>query len=317
MIPEYQGSPVPESDLRRAISAYGLVADSIERIPEGCYALVYKIRCEEKNYIVRVRSEMATAQDVMFARKWGQAVSAEVMVPVPLKPLDCVPRIANRCVEIAPYIEHDQNDGGSVGPQAWITVGEWLGCMHRLGMPLSRDAPVALPYGNYPHDALIDSHREHSHSFAPSQSFSLLQQAEELLTQSRYFLKPHRKDLTSGVIHGDMHFWNVIYFGGKPVAIIDLDFLQRGYLIADIAYACIWLDAWEHERDGEWLGVMERYIRAYEFGRQSPLSLVEKECLPWFRVLTHIFFFFQNSLSDTEDSLEDLSAAETIVRSLT
>ena len=314
-MPEYQGAPVPESELRRAIGAYGLVADSIERIPEGGYALVYKIRCGEKNYIVRVRSEMATAQDVMFARKWGKAVSAEVMIPVPLKPLDCVPRIANRSVEIAPYIEHDQDDS-SVDPQAWITIGEWLGCLHRLGMPLLCDAPVALPYGNYPHDALIDSHREHAHSFAPTQSSSLLQQAEELLTQSRYFLKPHRKYLTSGVVHGDMHFWNVLYSGGRPVAIIDLDFLQRGYLIADIAYASIWLDAWEHMRGGEWLGVMERYIRAYEFGRQSPLNLAEKECLPWFRALTHIFFFFQNLLSNTEDGLEDLSSAETIVRSL-
>ena len=313
---EYQRSPVPESELRRAINAYGLVADSIERIPEGCYAQVYKIRCGEKKYISRVRNEMATAQDVMFARKWAQAVSAEVMVPVPLKPLDDVPRIANRCVEIAPYIEHDQDDD-SVGPQAWITVGEWLGCMHRLGMPLSCDAPVALPYGNHPHDALMDSRREDSHKFAPSQSLSLLERAGELLAQCRDFLKPHRKDLTSGVVHGDMHFWNVLYLGGKPVAIIDLDFLQCGYLIADIAYACIWLDAWEHERGGEWLGVMERYIKAYEFGRRSPLGLAEKECLPWFWALTNIFFFFQNSVSDTEDGLEDLSAAEIIVRSLT
>jgi len=319
IMPEYQESPVPESELRRTIGAYGLVADSIERIQEGegCNALVYKIRCGEKNYMVRARSEMATAQDVMFARKWGQAVSAEVVVPVPLKPLDYVPRVANRCVEIGPYMEHDQDGHGSVGPQAWITIGQWLGCMHRLGMPLLGDAPVALPYGNYPHDALIDSHREHARSFAPTQSLSLLPQAEKLLTQCSNFLKPRRKYLTSGVVHGDMHFWNVLYSGGKPVAIIDLDFLQRGYLIADIAYASIWLDAWEQRLGGEWLGVMKRYIRAYEFGRQSPLNLVEKECLPWFRALTHIFFFFQNSCSNIEDGLDDLSSAETIVGSLT
>ncbi|MFC1719080.1 phosphotransferase enzyme family protein, partial [Candidatus Poribacteria bacterium] len=301
-MPEYHGSPVLESELKKAISSYGLVADSIERIPEGCYALVYKIRCGEKKYIVRIRSEMATAQHVVFARKWGQAVSAEVVVPVPLKPLDCVPQIANRCVEIGPYMEHDQDGHGYVGPQAWITIGQWLGCMHRLGMPLLGDAPVALPYGNYPHDALIDSHREHAHSFAPTQSLSLLPQAEKLLTQCRHFLKPHRKYLTSGVVHGDMHFWNVLYSsGGKPVAIIDLDFLQHGYLIADIAYASIWLDAWEHRLGGEWLGVMERYIKAYESGRQSPLNAAERECLPWFRALTLVFFFFQNSLSNIED----------------
>jgi len=321
-MPEYQESFVPESKLRKAIGAYGLVADSIERIQEGegCNALVYKIRCGEKNYMVRVRSEMATVQDVMFARKWGQAVSAEVVVPVPLKPLDYVPRVADRCVEIVPYIEHDQDGHGyaSNRPQAWITVGQWVGCMHRLGMPLLGDAPVALPYGNYPHDALIDWHRERAHSFAPTQILSLLPQAEKLLTQCRNFLKPRRKYFTSGVVHGDMHFWNVLYDSdGKPVAIIDLDFLQHGYLIADIAYASIWLDAWEHRLGGEWLGVMDRYIKAYEFGRQSSLNAAEGECLPWFRVLTHIFFFFQNSLSNIEDGLEDLSSAEKIVGSLT
>lgn len=315
MIPEYQCPSVPKNELRKAIAAYGLVADSIERIREGHYAQVYKIHCGEKTYVARVRSEMATAQNVMFARKWGQVVSAEVVVPVPFKPLGGIPKIGNRCVEIVSYIEHDQTDGGSVDPQAWITVGRWLGCMHRLGMPLLYDAPIALPYGNYPHDALMDSHREYANSFPPDQNLPFLQRAEELLIKSRDFLKSYDKELTLGVVHGDMHFWNVLYSEGNPVGIIDLDFLQRGYLIADIAYACIWLNAWEHH-GGEWLGVMERYISAYEFGRQYPLSLSERECLPWFRVLTHLFFFFQNLWKDTEDGLGDLDAAEAIARNL-
>lgn len=306
---------ISESELKRAINAYGLVADSIERMAQGCYALVYKIRNGERTYVVRIRSKMAKAYDVIFARKWGQAVSAEVRVPVPLAPVGSVPRVANRCVEVVPYIEHDTDDH-AVGPEAWITIGEWVGRMHRLGIPLSHEAPVELPYGNYPHDALVNTYRNHARSTIPRSKLHLLRRAEDLLTEAGCFLQAHRGGLESGVIHGDMHFWNVLYTEGNPVAIIDLDFLQRGYLISDLAYACIWLAAWEHERGGDWCGVMRKYLAAYEYGRQKPLSEIEKECLPWFRVLTHIFFFFQVSWDNVEADLVDLEAAEKLIQSL-
>ena len=57
-MPEYQENPVPESELRRAIGAYGLVADSIERIQEGCIRFCYlpysshvprRYRCQPMN----------------------------------------------------------------------------------------------------------------------------------------------------------------------------------------------------------------------------------------------------------------------------
>ncbi len=42
-----------------------------------------------------------------------------------------------------------------------------------------------------------------------------------------------------------MHFWNVLYAHGEPVAIIDLDFLQYGILLFDLAYAARWLKCWK------------------------------------------------------------------------
>jgi Ser/Thr protein kinase RdoA (MazF antagonist) len=114
-----------------------------------------------------------------------------------------------------------------------------------------------------------------------------------------------------------MHFWNVLYAKGKPVAIIDLDFLQRGVLISDLAYACIWLDAWEDERAGQWYGIMRRYLTAYEHGRQEPLSVAERKCLPWLRVWTHVFFFLssvQISWNSVEEGIVDLKAAESLIR---
>jgi len=42
-----------------------------------------------------------------------------------------------------------------------------------------------------------------------------------------------------------MHFWNVLYTGDVPVAVIDFDFLQCGFLLFDLAYAFLWLSPWE------------------------------------------------------------------------
>jgi Ser/Thr protein kinase RdoA (MazF antagonist) len=313
----FNSSPISETDLKRAIHAYGLVPDSIDEMTQGCYALVYKIQCGGKDSVVRIRNEMANASEVIFARKWGQAVCREVIVPVPLAPLDIVPVVAGRCVEIAPYIEHEHSNGGHVGPEAWITVGEWVGRMHRLGTQLSDEAPVNLPYGNYPHDTLMNTYLTRAWRTVPGEKVNLLMNAEELFKQSERMLQPYQEKLTSGVVHGDMHFWNVLYAKGEPVAIIDLDFLQQGILISDIAYACIWLDAWESERGGEWRGVMRRYLTAYEDGRQKPLSVTERESLPWLRVRTHIFFFLcsvQISWSDVDEEQEDLKTAESLVQ---
>ena len=60
--------------------------------------------------------------------------------------------------------------------------------------------------------------------------------------------------------------------------------------------------------------MMEKYIKAYEFGRQNPLNLAERECLLWFRLLIHISFFFQSLWGEFEEGLKDLQTAKELVQ---
>ncbi len=80
----------------------------------------------------------------------------------------------------------------------------------------------------------------------------VLREWKALLAKARAAMAPRRAELPSGVVHGDLHFWNVLYAGHLPVAIVDLDFLRRGYLLTDLAYQSIWLEAWDRDRGGQW-----------------------------------------------------------------
>ena len=124
--------------------------------------------------------------------------------------------------------------------------------------------------------------------------------------------------LPQGVVHGDRHFWNVLYTRHQPVAIVDLDFLQRGYLIADLAYASVWLSFWDRDRGGPWRGIQDRYLAAYEQGRGMMLSDGERRCLPWARAMNALFFFLQNILHSDGEGMwrNDLTEAQEIVRAI-
>lgn len=303
-----------ENQLRDALKAYGLIPNVISCMTKGNFAEVYRVTYGTDVLVVRVRSLEAMPEHVLFASQWAKVVAAEVSVPVPLSPLGDVPKIDSRCVDVAPYIENDQ-DGGDVGPDAWIEVGNWLGRMHRLGKQVLSHAPVALDYGNYPHSGLFHRYLNQARLSVSADHVATMKRAERLIASTEPFIKRHLDRLPVGVVHGDMHFWNVLYAKDKPVAIIDFDFLQRGILLCDIAYACIWLTGWERERGGEWLGIMDRYISAYEEGRGMVLNDAERACLPYLRVWDNLFSFIREvamSWGRLEKALLDLNAAESL-----
>ena len=306
------------SDLKAALLAYGLRADSIGPLASGAYANSFRVTSNGRDYVARVRAKWATPAEVIFAGHWARAVAAEVPVPVPLLPQGEVPTIQGRCVDIAPYIEHDDTHGHEASPDAWVRIGYWLGCMHRLGLPLVANAPVDLPYGNYPSQSLTQCFLDDARTQVPPQLRPELSAAEALLATTQEHLGAMRPLLPHGIVHGDMHFWNVLYVRHEPVAVVDLDFLQRGYLIADIAYASVWLTAWDRDRDGLWRGIQDRYIAAYEQGRRREMSDAERRCLPWARVMNALFFFLQNIVYSRDQAKwrDDLKEAQDLVRSI-
>ena len=311
---------IPEDGIRAALGAYGVEPDSVSYLTSGAYCVVYRVDARGKKYVARLRSEAAAPTEVVFAAHWTQAVSSEVPVPVSLLPLRDVPTIDGRCLDLAPFVPHEHTNGGEVGPDAWISVARMLGAMHRLGMPLTEDAPRGLPYGNYPHERLVRSYLSRAKLGVPQEHRGSLTTAEDLLLKAIDVVGSREGDLPVGVVHGDMHFWNVLYADGMPVGIIDFDFLQRGFLIFDVAYACLWLYPWERDRGDAWANISAKYIGAYEEARQWPLSVGEKACLSWCQVWLSVFFFLSKAQRTSEDIekavVDDLRPAEALASTL-
>ena len=166
--------------LRSSWTSYGIEANSIAFMTRGTFAEVYRIRSSEGNWVARVRSPEARPEDVRFAASWGQTVAAEVPISVPIAPLETVPRIGHRVVDVAPYIEHHAGDD-DVGPDAWVQVGRWVGQMHRLGMPLAAAAPRDLDYGNHPHPKLFRCYLDQTRIAMPDDHRAILQRVDRLV----------------------------------------------------------------------------------------------------------------------------------------
>ena len=306
----------PEREIAAALQAYGMEPDSVAYLTSGSYCAAYRVSCGGKEYVARLRSPWATRADVLFAARWARAVSSEVPVTAPLMPVSAVPVVGGRCLDIAPYIPHEHTDGGKVDPEAWELVGQWLGTMHRLGAPLRNAAPCELRYGNHPNRSILAACLEHAEKTVPQSHVDLLARASTLLRRAERGVYERADPLPVGVVHGDMHFWNVMYSNGMPVAIMDLDFLQKGILLFDLAYASIWLEAWERDRGAPWKDVTERYLAAYGRGREAPLSDAEVACLPWCRSLVHIMFFLYSihfGWQGVEKGREDLTEADRVM----
>ena len=310
-----------EKEFQAALRHYGLHPESIAPVAvDSSYAKVFRVRAAGVDYAARVRHPLATPAQVCFAAKWGLAMRDEVPAPMGLLPGRETPRVQGRCVDVAPWIDHEHTRGGEMPPEAWVQVGYWLGCLHRLGLPMTHEAPVDLPYGNYPSNTLVTHWLNLARQETPSCYRRELQEAEDLLVRAREFLAPRESFLPRGVVHGDLHFWNVLYRQDRAVAIIDLDFLQQGYLLADLGYASIWLLAWQRERDGVWRDIQSRYVEAYSRGRHTPINDAERECLPWMGVVYSVFFFLQNILRTPQDESKwrpDLEQARNHFRGLT
>ena len=120
--------------LDRALRAYALTVDSVSFLKQGSFCEVYR-------FDVRVVGVMSPAYGALWPRH--------------LAPVDSVPTINDRVLDVAPYIDHDPQAGDDVSVKGWVEVGRMVGRMHRLGSSVIDRAAVALPYGNHPHDALL------------------------------------------------------------------------------------------------------------------------------------------------------------------
>lgn len=298
----------------RALAAYGLTDPDVSILRVGVYCAVFRVDAD-RAYVARLRAPEATEADVRFARLWTKAVGKVVPVAHHLCCEGDTPRVEGRLLDLVEYIPQDDSEDQAT-PDDWVTVGEWVGKMHHAGDAVSGEAPVDLDYGNHPNRRLLSRYLAQAEVDVPRSQRALMRRVRHLYEKSEAALEGIWDGCRTGVVHGDMHFWNVLYSGGRPVGIIDFDFLQRGILAYDLAYADIWLDAWERERPA-WRGVRQRYRDAYGMGREEPLRETEAAALPWLRIRIHLMFWLDQvriSWNRAEKRMEDYENAERIFR---
>ena len=154
-----------------------------------------------------------------------------------------------RVVEIHRFVAHDP--GIHRDWQRMFSAASALGDLHRaLAQAAAGRTPVPPEMRN---------------DVPPEQCWTLLQEAEVslpdlgadtgvsaedlaaaagIVRQARELVEPLLKDYHRHVgrlpwmtVHGDYHFWNVLYRGDEIAAVVDFDFIQERERLFDIAYA--------------------------------------------------------------------------------
>lgn len=121
------------------------------------------------------------------------------------------------------------------------------------------------------------------------------QEAIDICRRARQVLEPMLRDYSRQIgslpwmtIHGDFHFWNVLYRADQIAAVVDYDFVQERERIFDIAYAL--QNVLTHLRnthgpilrnwaDLAW-GNVRIWIDHYDESTHLPLTVVERRWLP-------------------------------------
>lgn len=209
-----------------------------------------------------------------------------------------------RIVEIHRYIPHDK--GLHRDWQRMHSAAASLGDLHRVLRGFSPTVPPVPPemrndllpsecWNMLPH-----AERNLHHAMKGAEEAELA--AQHVLSQARDLLVPLLDDyervlgnLPWNFVHGDFHFWNLLYRSDDIVGVVDFDFLQERERIFDIAYAIQAILGYMNYIEG---GDPERFARMhwdnlrtwldiYDDAVGEPLSEFERRCLP--REILRIF----------------------------
>lgn len=150
-----------------------------------------------------------------------------------------------RLVEIHRFVPHDA--GSHRDWQRMNSAASMLGDLHRcLDQASRRHAPVPPEMRNDIGPAqcmaLIDEGyylvaQYIEHDPATPEAMKVLQRAREALVPMADNYERMVGNLPWLTVHGDYHFWNLLYKADQIAAVVDYDFMQERERIFDIAYA--------------------------------------------------------------------------------
>ncbi|QHT65561.1 phosphotransferase [Rhodocytophaga rosea] len=164
----------------------------------------------------------------------------------------------------------------SLSPREASLFGSYMAQMHQI----TQGEHVSHLQRNYSVTSILDGTRQAIQTILPTylDVYRKLEQIFEILT--RQLTPIVRKELKTGICHGDPHYENIfIEPGTDKVTMFDFDFSGNGFLLYDIGSFCFY----ERHQKNNITSFLESYSQLL------PLTSLELELVPYFTLLMRLF----------------------------
>jgi homoserine kinase type II len=244
----------------------------VEAIHAGTINSNFAVDTERGAWFVRVNEGKAEADVAWEAQLVAALAAGGVVTPPPLAARDGRPyarlRGTDKWVSVFPWRPGRHLGPDEVTPALAGEFGAALAQLHAIGL----DLPAAWRRRSiYDHDHLVARYAAFAGSADPELARAIAVLGEELAAVAA--AAPVRARAGHGIIHGDLFRDNVLWDGGRVVAILDFEQASGGSFAYDLA-VCI--------NDWCWTGAVRLDLAAallagYE--RVRPLTSGDREAL--------------------------------------
>ena len=225
---------ISENDLNLFLKDYNLKkVQSIKGINEGIQNTNYKIRIDEKDFILTIYESINNTDDLDFFLSLMNFLSSKgIKCPTPIKnsSLNYIGNIKSKPAAILTFLE-----GKSVldiKKDHTFEIGKVLAEMHlsTLDFPMKKINDLSISGW----ERLLIKNKDKINKFETN----LFRKIEDQITKIKY---EWPKNLPSGVIHADLFPDNVLFKNGKVSGLIDFYFSCNDFFVYDL---CICINAW-------------------------------------------------------------------------
>jgi len=264
-----------ETELTELAGAFELGAVlRYEPIAAGTINSNYSVETERGRWFVRVNEGKAEADVAWEARLVEALAAGGVVTPPPVPARDGRPyapltNMHGKWVSVFPWRSGAHLGPTEVTPELAGELGSALAELHVVGLEL----PTSWWRGSiYDQDHLVARYARFAMNCDPALARAIEVLGDELVVSAAEARK--RARATTGIIHGDLFRDNVLWKGGRLVAILDFEQASGGSLVYDLA-VCINDWCWTGEPR---IDLAAALIAGYRRRRQ--LTAADREALP-------------------------------------
>lgn len=268
-----------------------------------------------QRYVVRVYRPWVTAARLAALQLVRQRLArggVPCVQPLPTRDGASWARVAERLVEVEPYVAHDAK------MDAWPRLAAGLPLLGRIHT-LLRSVEVSAdgrhpPAANYiaPRDVLPGTLRGIRRMRQWDASPSELQLAAAAAELARLVDRAERgaAGLPRQLVHGDYWDNNVLFRAGRVVLVADLDFMGTRARIDDLALTLYYTNSTfaDDQTSDERIHKLRALVDAYDGGLAEPLTRAERAALPLALARTPLCFIAMIAAVDTEAGARRLAA---------